>query len=75
MLNFYRMPDSSYCIEPITGKTYKELLGDDVNKPRCSQFANFILYGFENDLECPDWIFEKNVILIVILFHYFLYYV
>ena len=53
MLSFYKMPNLTSCIDPNTGKTYGELLGEEAKKPACCQFTRFLKYSFDDYSKCP----------------------
>ena len=59
MLNFYTMAESEDVIEPVTGKTFKELYGDRLKKlnPTCCQFTRFLKYGYTHDSEYSESMF------------------
>ena len=56
MLSFYTMPDCGDRIDEVSGKTFKELLGDGFGElsPTCCQFTKFLKYGYTDDTKCSQ---------------------
>lgn len=62
MMSFYTMQDFSNIIDPYSGKTYGELVGDNIKKPTCCQFTRLIHFGYTSSSECPESIFDMKEI-------------